>query len=90
MHRKVPAEKAKAPAVQEEAVLEWIPPKPNAKKTAPAGIISPKPILTSKADQRVEPARNMSDVIVKASAGLCTRVAIKTPRPALPNPVRNS
>ena len=27
----------------------------------------------------------MRDVIVKASAGLCTIVAMKTPRPALPS-----
>ena len=90
MQRKVPAEKAKAPAVQAEAVLEWIPPMPRAKKAAPAGIMSPKPTLTSKADHRVDPARNMSDVIVKASAGLWTKVATKTPRPVFPNPVRIS
>ena len=46
--------------------------------------MSAKPELTRCADQRAEPALTISAVIVKASAGLCTRVARKTPIPAAP------
>jgi hypothetical protein len=70
MHKKVPAEKANALAVHDDAELEPSPPIPSAKKATPAGIMRPKPKFTKRADQRDDPPRSMREVIVRASAGL--------------------
>ena len=43
MHKKVPAEKASAPAVKDDAELEPSPPIPDREQGHSAGIISPKP-----------------------------------------------
>ena len=86
MHKNVPAENASAPAVHPGADPDR--PCPARKKPHPAGIMRAKPKLTRRVDRRVDPPRSMSEVIVKASAGLCTSVAMNTPRPALPRPAR--
>src|SRR5262249_62418232 len=63
---------------------------PSQKRATPAGIIRANPRLSRCVYRRAAPDRSIREVIVRASAGLWTRVATNTPNPApvAPRPTR--
>ena len=88
MQRKVPAEKARAPAVSDDAAAPGrCPPSPSEEQDHAGGNHQPEAeIHEVRRPAGRDPPRTMSEVIVKASAGLCTSVATRTPVPRLPMP----
>ena len=90
MHKNVPAEKARAPAVHGRAVLARIPPNPKREQDDSGGDHEPEAEIHEHRRPAGRSRPSISEVIVKASAGLWTSVARKTPRPALPSPARTS
>ena len=65
MQRNVPAEKASAPAVKDDAALPPMPAEPSMKRPTPAGIINPKPRLTRCIIQRADPLLTIKVEIVE-------------------------
>src|SRR5262249_23607191 len=83
---KVPAEKPRASAAIRRAASGASRPIPRAKRAIPSGIIRAKPRFTRWAVGRRAPPPSIRLTIVRASAGLCTTVATKTPHDRGPGP----